>query len=1242
MAVSELLEHRADMMITGGVDTDSSILAYLCFSKTPALSKKQQSRPFDIKGDGMMLGEGIGMMVLKRVEDAERDGDRIYAVIKGIGTSSDGKYKSIYAPRPEGQVKALHRAYEEAGFEPTSVSLIEAHGTGTLAGDPSEFTALKQVFRDEKANSPYIALGSVKSQIGHTKAAAGAASLIKTALALHHKILPPTINITKPNPKLNIEATPFYLNTEARPWIRAKDNVPRRAGVSSFGFGGTNYHVVLEEYTQEQESAYRLHHIPQPVLLFAATQKELIVQGERILSQLQGDTQEKCFAELIESYQGQEIPIDSARVGFVAVSAQEACQKLAITLKLLKTQTRDSWEHPQGIYYRQSGMNLQGKIVALFAGQGSQYLEMGRSLTNNFPCLRQVYSELDNLLIQDGLQPVSTKVFPPPVFETAERDSQEEQLQRTEYSQPAIGAFSVGLYKLLQQSGFKPDFAAGHSFGELTALWAAEVLSDEDYFFLVKTRGQVMSTPNDPQFDAGTMMAVTGDVSKIEQEIAQYPQIKIANFNSPQQVVLAGAKAQIAKIEQILTQKGYLTTLLSVGAAFHTPLVSYAQKPLATAIEKATFKTPKLPVYSNITGKAYPSEPQAIQKMLKEHLLNQVVFQQQIENIYDQGGFCFVEFGPRRILTNLVQEILGDRPHLAIPLNPSRQQDSDRSLREAIVQLQVAGLSLQNLDPYQIPSSIGETQTSKGLTVRLNGSNYVSDKTKKVFEQALGDGKERRREKGEGSRGARLAPWEQKVGSKEIGKLSDSFVQTSSLDQATQIQIMPVVTTINQPNSELKMNYQQVLESLEYSIAQFHQHQQETLKIHGQYLNNQLEYAKIFLQLIQQKCQLLEGNNSQAKPLESAQTEANLVTLEAEKLLSNLDSVKLSEQVKTEIQSKEEALINSESKHNNGSASAELKVINTTKTDLAIKIDSPLQSPATNGFKPKDATTSESLISTSLVPPPELETKSQQSAIEKSETSETSVAKTVSESLDFDNLSQTLLEVVSDKTGYPTEMLELDMDMEADLGIDSIKRVEILGAMQERFPDAPQTNPEDLAELRTLGQIIEHIRTISSGGNLSPDYFVAESLSLPRETHQLQDSFSFSEQILVEQNNNGFQSLPKNETATLVASEIQSTFSEAIALDMMSRSLLEVVSDKTGYPAEMLELDMDMEADLGIDSIKRVEILGAMQEQFPDAPQTNPEDLAELRTLGQIIDYMEQQIAEKKSPPLEMVANSIL
>ncbi|SVB90989.1 uncharacterized protein METZ01_LOCUS243843, partial [marine metagenome] len=252
MAISDLLEYRADMMIAGGVDADNSPMMYMCFSKTPAFTSGDNPRPFDQDSGGVMIGEGLGMVVLKRLEDAERDGDRIYALIKGIGASSDGKFKSIYAPRSSGQAKAIKRAYEDANVEPLSIGLLEAHGTGTDAGDLAEFEGLKEIFNAGKAkksgfqNNQHIALGSIKSQIGHTKAAAGVAGLIKTALALHHKILPPTINIDRPSDKMEIEKTPFYLNTEPRPWFT--NGEPRRAGVSSFGFGGTNFHYVLEEF----------------------------------------------------------------------------------------------------------------------------------------------------------------------------------------------------------------------------------------------------------------------------------------------------------------------------------------------------------------------------------------------------------------------------------------------------------------------------------------------------------------------------------------------------------------------------------------------------------------------------------------------------------------------------------------------------------------------------------------------------------------------------------------------------------------------------------------------------------------------------------------------------------------------------------------------------------------------------------------------------------------------------------
>ena len=246
LAMLELATGRCDVAVSGGLDTFNDIFMYMCFSKTPALSPTGDARPFDAEADGTILGEGLGVMVLKRLDDARRDGDRIYAVIRSMGSSSDGKGQAVYAPSAAGQVKALKQAYQFAGFSPATVELVEAHGTGTKVGDAIELAALDQVYRASRPPGSWCALGSVKSQVGHTKAAAGAAGMIKAALALHHKVLPPTSKIRRPIEALVGGNSPFYLSALERPWLPRPEH-PRRAAVSAFGFGGSNFHCVLEE-----------------------------------------------------------------------------------------------------------------------------------------------------------------------------------------------------------------------------------------------------------------------------------------------------------------------------------------------------------------------------------------------------------------------------------------------------------------------------------------------------------------------------------------------------------------------------------------------------------------------------------------------------------------------------------------------------------------------------------------------------------------------------------------------------------------------------------------------------------------------------------------------------------------------------------------------------------------------------------------------------------------------------------
>ena len=307
MAVGELRLGTSDLVITGGADTLNDIFMYMCFSKTPALSLSGDCRPFSDQADGTLLGEGLGMVALKRLADAEADGDRIYGVLKGIGSSSDGRAKSVYAPLPQGQAKALKRSYEEAGYGPETVELVEAHGTGTKAGDAAEFEGLDMVFGGARDERQWCALGSVKSQIGHTKSAAGAAGLFKIVMALHHKVLPPTIKIDRPNPKLDVDQSAFYLNTEARPWVRGSDH-PRRGSVSSFGFGGSNFHIAVEEYQGPAPRAERLRtfdtelvllHADSPVALAARCRELAAAAAENssennagvFLSWLAGDSQ---------------------------------------------------------------------------------------------------------------------------------------------------------------------------------------------------------------------------------------------------------------------------------------------------------------------------------------------------------------------------------------------------------------------------------------------------------------------------------------------------------------------------------------------------------------------------------------------------------------------------------------------------------------------------------------------------------------------------------------------------------------------------------------------------------------------------------------------------------------------------------------------------------------------------------------------------------------------------------------
>jgi polyketide-type polyunsaturated fatty acid synthase PfaA len=1019
LAMHELQSGNCDMMITGGVDTNNTIMAYLSFSKTPAFTSHDHMRPFDAESDGMLIGEGIGMLVLKRLDDAEQDGNRIYAVIKGIGASSDGRSKSIYAPRLEGQELALRRALRNSGCAPDSIGLIEAHGTGTATGDPTEFSALRSVFGDGAEKQ--IAIGSVKSQIGHTKVAAGAASLIKAALALHHKILPATINIKHPHPKLALDGSPFYLNTSTRPWFAAG---PRRAGVSSFGFGGTNFHAILEEYRPEKPESTRLRQTPFVIFLHARDGGALLGACEDTsLALRQADGQTR-FRSLVEASKQGLIPPEDARLGFVASSIAETLSLLDEAAAVLRGDPHaETWSHPRGIHFRRRGIAVSGKLVALFSGQGSQYLEMGKALCLNFPTIYRAYEEMDALRRQNGACPISEVVFPAPVFDERARVDQSRRLQRTDHAQAAIGSFSLGLYRLLRQAGFTPDFVAGHSLGELTALCAADAISEADYRALLHARGQAMAQPPESGIDAGAMLAVTGEVDALEPFIANHTDVTIANRNSPSQLVLAGAQGDLEILQSELSALGNRATFLPVSAAFHSHRVGHAQAPFAQALQSVTFSEARIPVYSNNSGLCYPADPGAMRETIANHLVSPVNFRREIETIYAHGGRLFVEIGPGNVLTGLVGNILADKPHLAIAVNPIKSRDSDLQLRDAYAQLRVAGLSLTDIAPDQpLPPDGGDRPR---LTVRLNGNAFVSEATKAAFESALTQD--------------------------EIATPSPITLQHQTQDHA--------------PQPEYAMTEIRRSTLIEQKVSLDGEGGADP---HRKHLENMADYSGKYFNLMQQLYGLI--NNSSLAPNSLELFQHGMVHFhEQQKLTQQVHELWLQNQA--ERARMQPAALHASSVHPAAIPAGRPTFVQPSEPvpekRLAAPVTLAIRDRAEEPRQPEPP-----IAHPVMHAPPQPALTTVATALAPAAQSFTAPA------ADSSEIASILLAVISEKTGYPIDTLGVSMDLDADLGIDSIKRVEIMAALEGKLISSMESlNFEKFAELRTIGQIADFLAT---------------------------------------------------------------------------------------------------------------------------------------------------------------------
>jgi acyl transferase domain-containing protein/NAD(P)H-dependent flavin oxidoreductase YrpB (nitropropane dioxygenase family)/NAD(P)-dependent dehydrogenase (short-subunit alcohol dehydrogenase family) len=725
LATRELTAGSSDMVIVGGVDTVQSPFGFLCFSKSQALSPTGRCRPFDESADGIAISEGVTMLVLKRLADAERDGDRIYAVIKGIAGSSDGRGRSMTAPGQEGQVLAISRAYEQARLKASQIGLIEAHGTGTVAGDETEIASVTEVLLAGGAAPRSCAVGSVKSVVGHTKAAAGATGLMKTALALHYRVIPPTLHMEQPNSKLREPGSPLYVNVEPRSWLAAPGEL-RRAGVSSFGFGGTNFHAVLEEYDTDGRAGIDAPITPDwPAELFlweapdAGALERALAQCSGQLQHADGIRLSQLAAAICKTSRDRRTP--GVRLAIIAASVAELRERIRAARSHIDQGESRIFDARQGICL--APFQVAGPVAFLFPGQGSQYPGMLREAGLYLPEMRRHWELADHVLAGCYPRPLSRYVHPEPAFSDAERTAQMEALTRTAVAQPALGAASLSLARALERFGIRPDMTMGHSFGEYAALAAAGVFDAETLFRLAEARGRAIEDATRNSGDAGTMAAVAASAEQVLEVLERHrlnrDDVTIANLNAPRQTIISGSTAGVKEVSEILHSAGFAVRGIPVACAFHSPLMGPARDRFASELAGIRFASPRLQVYSNTLAQCYPSSPSAIAELLADHLIKPVRFVEEILAMHDAGARIFVEVGPKNVLSGLCRQILEGRD--ATILSTDSVEHGFASLLQSLAHLYVAGCSLKRDELFR-----GRTLPALDLD-RLSGAEAKSD-----------------------------------------------------------------------------------------------------------------------------------------------------------------------------------------------------------------------------------------------------------------------------------------------------------------------------------------------------------------------------------------------------------------------------------------------------------------------------------------------------------------------------------
>ena len=742
--IQQLKSYEADAVICGAVDMLNREAGLIYFSGINALSP-DGSYPFDERANGFVIGQGGGTVILKRLTDAINSGDTIYAVITGYGQASDGKGKAIAAPNELWQAKTIQRACEMTGYPVDTIELIEAHGTSTQVGDFSEVTALKRAFSNLGVKGKkFCGLSSVKSNIGHLKSAAGIAGFIKTVLALHHKILPPTAGFERENLKLNLTDSPFYVVKDALEW-KGKTH-PRRAGVNAFGFGGADYHVTLQEYRGEDYTETGAKYFASIDIKNNSHQNDNRTASrfaffssdttDGIISQIDEFTKNANESTLNSEYLYQCLCADPQKKFRLAFSF-DSVENLIRTCELVKSNINKPDQLNQlalkGIFWSSEEPFTNDQLAFLFPGQGSQYADMLLDIRSVYPPAEVVFSRFDAQWRKLTGSTVTDLIG----SSVRGKEETEKLLKKTTNTHPAMMTADLALFSILQNMNIRPAVMIGHSLGEVIALTAAGRISSEQAMPVMFARGTSFEIVEECK--AGAMAALAMGRNEASALIDSVKSgLIIANINSGSQTIISGNTNDIEDLIKHCENSKIKAVRLNVSHAFHSPLMKPAEDKFKKFLEANAFEKSSIKVIANQANEYYGEGSESVRNLLSTQITGTVNFVDSVKKLYNDGIRLFVEVGPGNVLSSLTKKILEGTPSVILT-SDNKSGSSVETFHKMLCRLFTAGIKVE---PIPQNARYGNENCTAGQSKKLQNNPVVlpADKKEKIVYSGIAAG----------------------------------------------------------------------------------------------------------------------------------------------------------------------------------------------------------------------------------------------------------------------------------------------------------------------------------------------------------------------------------------------------------------------------------------------------------------------------------------------------------------------